>query len=97
MNEWFEHIPTADMIAWRRHIHQHPELSFNEYKTSAFVEKTLRSFGDIEIQHPAQTSVLAIIRAQEGKISAACGYDALPMQEESAFSSTLTMLPHLRT
>lgn len=98
MNEWFEHIPTADMIAWRRHIHQHPELSFKEYKTSAFVEKTLQSFGDIEIQHPAQTSVLAIIHgAQKGKtILLRADMDALPMQEESglSFSSDVNNVAH---
>ena len=35
----------ADMTAWRRELHQHPELSFEEKWTSDFVAKQLESFG----------------------------------------------------
>ena len=34
----------ARAISWRRHLHANPELSFEEYETSAFVEETLQSF-----------------------------------------------------
>ena len=43
----------ARAIAWRRHLHANPELSFEEHETSAFVEQTLRSFGGLEIERPA--------------------------------------------
>ena len=86
------------MIRWRRHIHQNPELSFKEYHTSAYVEETLRSFGNIEIEHPTETSVLAIIRGtQKGKtILLRADMDALPMQEESGlpFASTVKQVAH---
>ena len=35
----------ADMTAWRRELHQHPELSYEERWTSDFVAKQLESFG----------------------------------------------------
>lgn len=95
---WFQQIPTEDMIRWRRHIHQNPELSFKEYHTSAYVEEILRSFGNIEIEHPTETSVLAIIRGtQKGKtILLRADMDALPMQEESGlpFASTVKQVAH---
>ena len=46
-------------IAWRRHLHANPELSFEEHETAAFVEQTLRSFGGLEIERPAGTAVVA--------------------------------------
>ena len=35
----------ADMVAWRRHLHQHPELSFQERATAAFIADRLRAEG----------------------------------------------------
>jgi hypothetical protein len=34
-----------EMLAWRRHLHQHPELSNREAATSKYVAERLRSFG----------------------------------------------------
>lgn len=88
MKEWFNKIPVEEMIAWRRHIHQHPEVSFKEYQTAAFVEEKLRSFGNIEIKKPTETSVLGILKGDhDGKVIALrADMDALPMQEESGLS-----------
>lgn len=98
MKEWFDKIPVQEMIEWRRHIHENPELSFEEFKTSAFVEEKLRSFGNIEIQKPVGTSVLGIIRgAKEGKtILLRADMDALPMQEEGdlPFRSKVESVAH---
>ena len=98
MKEWFDKIPVQEMIEWRRHIHENPELSFEEFKTSAFVEEKLRSFGNIEIQKPVGTSVLGIIRgAKEGKtILLRADMDALPMQGEGdlPFRSKVESVAH---
>ena len=34
-----------DVVAWRRHLHRHPEVSFSEHETSAWVAETLEGFG----------------------------------------------------
>lgn len=47
------------VVAWRRHLHQHPELSFHESNTSQFVADTLASFGGLDITRPTATSVVA--------------------------------------
>ena len=82
----------ARAIAWRRHLHANPELSFEEHETSAFIEETLRSFGGLEIERPAGTAVVARLRgARPGKVVVLRGdIDALPILEEN-------VLPHVST
>ena len=36
----------SEVITWRRHLHENPELSFEEIKTSQFVYDVLESFGN---------------------------------------------------
>ncbi len=76
----------AQTVAWRRHLHAHPEVAFEEHQTSRFVEETLRSFGpDFEISRPAPTAVVARLHgARPGKVLALrADMDALPITEEN--------------
>jgi amidohydrolase len=75
----------ADSIAWRRHFHAHPELSFREHETARFVRNTLESFGGLEIECPTPTSVVARLLHPEPEHTLAlrADMDALPIQEES--------------
>ena len=88
----------ARAIAWRRHLHANPELSFEEHETSAFVEETLRSFGGLEIERPAGTAVVARLRgARPGKVVALrADIDALPIHEENdvPYASTRPGMMH---
>ena len=36
---------TEQIIKWRRYLHKHPELGFEEIETAKFIEKELTSFG----------------------------------------------------
>lgn len=76
-----------DAVEWRHHIHQNPELSFEEEKTSDYVADLLASFGHIEVLRPTKTSVIGILRG--GKPGKTVGFradmDALPVQEETGF------------
>ncbi len=76
---------TEQAVAWRRHLHRHPELSFEEIETSRFVEETLRGFGGgLELSRPTPTSVVACLRSGEGRILALrADMDALPIHEET--------------
>lgn len=79
-----------DVIEWRRHIHQHPELSFKEVETSKFVEEQLLSFGNIEVSRPTPTSVLGILKGDQPgkKVGFRADMDALPIQEETGLPFT---------
>ena len=77
------------MIAWRRHLHRHPEVSFAEHETSAFVAQTLSELG-VEVSRPTETSVLGRLRgADSGRVVALrADIDALPITEESGVEFT---------
>ena len=74
-----------DVIAWRRYLHRHPELSFHEERTAQFIADTLASFGGLEITRPTPTSVLArLIGGRSGPVLAIrADVDALPIEERN--------------
>ena len=76
-----------DVITWRRHLHKHPELSFQEENTAQFVYDTLCALGNLEVSRPTKTSVMArLIGSQPGKVLALrADMDALAVQEENNF------------
>ncbi|MCC0563587.1 amidohydrolase [Brevibacillus borstelensis] len=80
------------VIAWRRYLHQNPELSFHEEKTAQFVYDTLVSFGSLDVTRPTKTSVMArLIGSQPGRVLAMrADMDALPITEENTFAFVST-------
>lgn len=73
-----------DLVAWRRHLHAHPELSFQERETAAFIRQRLEAWG-IPWVNPAGNSTIGIIRGRRpGKtVAVRADIDALPIQEET--------------
>jgi amidohydrolase len=86
------------VIEWRRHLHAHPELSFHEHETSAFVERTLLAMGGLEVSKPTPTSVVArLVTGRPGPVLALrADMDALPIVEETRlpFASTAPGVMH---
>lgn len=77
-----------ELKSWRHHIHRHPELAFEEWKTSDFVAEKLEEFG-IEVHRGlAKTGVVGTLRAgtSERRIGLRADMDALPMQEANEFA-----------
>lgn len=73
-------------IANRRHLHAHPELSFHEYETSAFVKQKLDDMG-IAWTSVANTGVVGIITGDKPSndvIALRADTDALPIKETNA-------------
>ena len=71
------------VLQYRRHLHAHPELSFKEYETSAFVKGRLDELG-IQWKEIAGTGVTAIIKGDNPSdklIALRADMDALPIQE----------------
>ena len=75
----------AQAIAWRRHLHAHPELSFAEHETSAFLFELLGGLDGLELERPTETSLVATMRTgRPGKtLALRADIDALPIQEET--------------
>jgi amidohydrolase len=73
------------VIGWRRHLHQHPELSFQEERTAQFVYDTLSGFGGLTLSRPTPTSVVARLEGSEpGPVLAIrADMDALPILEKN--------------
>jgi hippurate hydrolase len=74
-----------DIIAIRHHLHAHPELSYKEFETSAFVRRQLDAYG-IPWKIMADTGVVGIIEGRNPSsrvIALRADMDALPIQEEN--------------
>lgn len=89
-SEMFEEIST-----WRRDLHAHPELRFEEYRTATFVASKLKEFGVDEIVTGfGGTGVVGVIHGQNNTSGRSIGFradmDALPIQE-------VNDLPHAST
>src|SRR5690606_11750328 len=72
-----------DVIEIRRHLHKHPELSFQEFETSAFIESQLKAL-NIPYTKMAGTGVVGIIRGHkpsEAVTALRADIDALPITE----------------
>ena len=75
----------AEVIGWRRHLHEHPELSNREVETGKYIAAHLRSLG-MEVQTGiGKNGVVGILKGgKPGKVVALrSDMDALPVVEES--------------
>ncbi|MGL4860341.1 MAG: M20 metallopeptidase family protein, partial [Enterobacteriaceae bacterium] len=78
----------AQVIAWRRQLHQHPELSHQEHWTTRFLYQQLSALPGLEILRPAKTGLVARLRGgKPGKVIAfRADIDALPVTEANSSS-----------
>lgn len=76
----------GEVLTIRRHLHQNPELSFEEYKTADFIAEKLKSLG-IETQTGvAGTGVVGLIRGKnpdKKTVALRADIDALPIFEKN--------------
>jgi amidohydrolase len=77
-----------DAQAWRREIHQNPELLYDVHATAQFVADRLRAFGCDEVRTSiGRTGVVGVIRGAKGASARAIGLradmDALPIEEQT--------------
>ncbi len=73
----------------RRHLHQHPELSFEEYKTSEFIQKKLAEAGIPFTNGHVKTGIVALIKGKNPDkkiILLRADMDALPIEEKNETS-----------
>ncbi|MCE0505193.1 MULTISPECIES: M20 aminoacylase family protein [unclassified Roseivivax] len=75
-----------EITAWRRDLHQHPEILYETHRTAAFVAEKLRDFGCDEVTEGiGRTGVVGVIRGKANGSGRTIGLradmDALPIQE----------------
>jgi amidohydrolase len=81
-----EHVP--DLVAMRRDLHEHPELAFEEVRTSGIVARRLQALG-LEVQTGiAKTGVIGLLHGEQRgpgskSIAIRADMDALPIQEQN--------------
>lgn len=73
-----------EIIAWRRDFHMHPELGYEEERTSKIVEEHLREWG-YKIKRVG-TGIIADIGKEGKTVALRADIDALPVQEENDIS-----------
>lgn len=73
------------MVADRRYLHQHPELSFQESNTGAYIAQQLKALGIETREGIAGTGVIGVVRGKESGlcICLRADIDALPIQESN--------------
>lgn len=77
-----------DVVANRRHLHSHPELSFHEVETSAFVARKLDELG-LTYQRMADNGLVALIQGSKPSnkvVALRADMDALPITEANDVS-----------
>ena len=83
------------LISWRRHFHEFPELSNREFNTGKYIADFLKTLPNVEVKYPfAKTGVVAILKGGKpgAVIALRADIDALPVYESSAlpFASKVT-------
>jgi amidohydrolase len=75
------------LLEWRRHLHSHPELSWQEFETTEFILNELKKIGIEDISRPLKTGLVAKIENGKGKcVALRADIDALPITEQNTCS-----------
>jgi len=74
---------TDQIIAWRHDFHRHPEIAFQEERTSSVIKKFLENL-DIPVTVSAKTGLRGILEGKPGgkTVALRADIDALPLKEE---------------
>ncbi|MHA2363558.1 MAG: M20 metallopeptidase family protein [Candidatus Hodarchaeales archaeon] len=72
---------SSEIISWRRHIHENPELGYEEEETAIFIEEKLHSWG-FKTERIAKTGIVSVIPSSNPRcIGIRADIDALPIEE----------------
>jgi amidohydrolase len=74
---------TPQLIAWRRDFHRHPEIAFEEHRTSSVLREFMEQLG-LTVESFAKTGMRGVLEGQPGgrTVALRADMDALPLKEE---------------
>ena len=75
-----------EMKQWRQKIHSYPEIAYEEFKTSEFIEQKLKSFGIKVYKNFGTTGLVGVLEGNKSSsksIGLRADMDALPMSEKT--------------
>jgi amidohydrolase len=74
---------TSKIIDWRRDFHRHPEVAYEEHRTSAVLKKFMEDL-NIPVRVMAKTGLCGLLEGQRGgrTVALRADIDALPLKEE---------------
>ncbi|MEZ0382448.1 amidohydrolase [Mycobacterium sp. pW045] len=90
-------VNADELVAWRRHLHRHPELSRQEFATTQFIAERLAGAGLNPKVLPSGTGLVCDFGPEEGpRIALRADIDALPMTEQTGapYSSLVPGVTH---
>jgi amidohydrolase len=91
LQELKNHINAQKILTWRRHMHQYPEISFQEEETGNYIARQIEKYPEVIIQRRIKNGIVAVLDSgKSGKtVAMRADFDALPLREESdcAFKS----------
>src|SRR5690606_15000569 len=100
LNQLYESLDKkySEMVDIRRYLHQHPEVSFKEYKTAEFIATFYRNLG-VEVRtNVGGNGVVAKIHGSKPgpTVALRADFDALPIQDEkyTPYKSTVPGVMH---
>ena len=76
----------TEIVGIRRHIHQHPELSFQEFETSKYIKSILTDWNIEYTDGYVNTGIIAVVKGKNPNkkcIAIRADFDALPIDEEN--------------
>jgi amidohydrolase len=95
LDDWLASHGT-DLVAWRRHIHAHPELAYHEQGTTALIAEQLASTGLRPTLLPGGTGLICDIGTGSRCVALRADLDALPLSESTGlpFASAVDGVMH---
>ncbi|MDQ4103127.1 MAG: amidohydrolase [Actinomycetota bacterium] len=95
LDEWLSKHG-ADLVGWRRQVHAHPELAYQEYRTTALIGEQLSSAGLHPTVLPGGTGLICDVGTGSRCVALRADIDALPLSEGTGlpFASTVDGVMH---
>lgn len=94
-----EFIDVDKVIAWRRHLHMWPEVSFHEVETAKYLVGEVGRYAGVEVLRPSGNALVAVLKGGKagGTVALRADFDALPVGEESGlpFASKNAGISHV--